>query len=234
MNDHNNPTHLLFLSHSKADADAARALIKRIESTPEARERGLKVWFDETHLLPGQPWKPQIEDAIEKQATAFAVYVGTRGIVNWVEDEVHVALDRARAARTKGEQFPFIPILSVDATGAADLPGFSRQYQSVSDVESDAEQFSRLIRAALGTDRTTEIHLVDEPFLGLRAFTESDSHLFFGREKESDELLERLREDRLLIVVGDSGSGKSSLVKAGLVSRFRGGKLSDPPCTTAR
>lgn len=39
-------SHLLFLSHAGSDTDAARALAERIENTPEAREIGLKVWFD--------------------------------------------------------------------------------------------------------------------------------------------------------------------------------------------
>ena len=55
-----------------------------------------------------------------------------------------------------------------------------------------------------------------EPFRGLRPFEEEHHHLFFGRERETEELVELLRRKRLLMVVGDSGSGKSSLVKAGL------------------
>ncbi len=42
---------------------------------------------------------------------------------------------------------------------------------------------------------------------------------------EAEELARRLRDQRLLMVVGDSGSGKSSLVGAGLVPRWRGGAL---------
>src|ERR1700730_1882567 len=54
------------------------------------------------------------------------------------------------------------------------------------------------------------------PFPGLRPFEASENYLFFGREEQSEELLKRLLQVRLLAVVGTSGSGKSSLVRAGL------------------
>ena len=61
------------------------------------------------------------------------------------------------------------------------------------------------------------------PFPGLRPFHEDESQLFFGREGQTDELLRRLRKHRFLAVVGTSGSGKSSLVRAGLLpSLYRG------------
>ena len=61
------------------------------------------------------------------------------------------------------------------------------------------------------------------PYPGLRAFEAEEDHLFFGREKEVDELLRRLRSTRFLAVVGTSGSGKSSLVRCGLISSLYGG-----------
>jgi tetratricopeptide (TPR) repeat protein len=61
------------------------------------------------------------------------------------------------------------------------------------------------------------------PFPGLRSFEPDEDHLFFGREKEIDSLLRRLRTTRFLSVVGNSGSGKSSLVRSGLIpSLFSG------------
>jgi len=55
------------------------------------------------------------------------------------------------------------------------------------------------------------------PFPGLRAFQENENHLFFGREKEVKELHQKLLSSRFLAVVGTSGSGKSSLVRSGLL-----------------
>ncbi|MEL6537698.1 MAG: AAA family ATPase [Bacteroidota bacterium] len=61
------------------------------------------------------------------------------------------------------------------------------------------------------------------PFPGLRPFEEDEDYLFFGREKQIDELLTKLRTTRFLAVVGTSGSGKSSLVKCGLLPGLYGG-----------
>lgn len=57
------------------------------------------------------------------------------------------------------------------------------------------------------------------PFPGLRPFEEQDAAWFFGRGKEVNELLKRLRRVRFLAIVGPSGNGKSSLVKAGFAAR---------------
>lgn len=54
------------------------------------------------------------------------------------------------------------------------------------------------------------------PFPGLRAFRENEEHLFFGREKQVDGMVDKLAETHFLAVVGTSGSGKSSLVNCGL------------------
>jgi energy-coupling factor transporter ATP-binding protein EcfA2 len=49
--------------------------------------------------------------------------------------------------------------------------------------------------------------------------------LFFGRGDEIEELVDLFRTESLVMVTGDSGCGKSSLVKAGLIPAFRGGRL---------
>ena len=59
------------------------------------------------------------------------------------------------------------------------------------------------------------------PYKGLRPFSEADSGDFFGRDDLIDTLEQRIRETPLLVVVGASGSGKSSVVRAGLVPRLR-------------
>jgi WD40 repeat protein len=59
------------------------------------------------------------------------------------------------------------------------------------------------------------------PFVGLRPFERDEAMLFFGRDEQTLELLERLHEKRFLAVVGSSGCGKSSLVRAGLLSKLQ-------------
>ena len=63
------------------------------------------------------------------------------------------------------------------------------------------------------------------PFPGLRPYEEEDANWFFGRGGEINELLKRLRRLHLIAVVGASGSGKSSLVRAGVLPHIRDGYL---------
>ena len=63
------------------------------------------------------------------------------------------------------------------------------------------------------------------PFPGLRPFEADEDHLFFGREREIDELLRRLRTTRFLSVVGTSGSGKSSLIRSGVIPSLYSGLM---------
>jgi WD40 repeat protein/DNA-binding SARP family transcriptional activator len=69
----------------------------------------------------------------------------------------------------------------------------------------------------------------EAPFKGLQFFDVDDSELFFGRETLTAKLLNRLREANFLsVIIGASGSGKSSLVRAGVVPALkRGGKFID-------
>src|SRR5688572_9866400 len=66
----------------------------------------------------------------------------------------------------------------------------------------------------------------NNPFPGLRHFEAKETHLFFGRDGQSKELLKRLQDSRFLALVGVSGSGKSSLVRAGLLPALYGGLMS--------
>jgi len=75
--------------------------------------------------------------------------------------------------------------------------------------------------------------LVDEkvstlnPFPGLRPFKIEESHLFFGREGQSDEVLLKLSKSRFVGVIGPSGSGKSSFIYCGVLPILYGGFLTD-------
>jgi WD40 repeat protein len=61
------------------------------------------------------------------------------------------------------------------------------------------------------------IERVQNPYPGLRPFETQEAHLFFGRDQQIGELVARLQRSRFVVVVGVSGSGKSSLVRAGLI-----------------
>jgi len=59
------------------------------------------------------------------------------------------------------------------------------------------------------------------PYVGLASFQPEDCEWFFGRERLTDDLVRRVRAQRFLAVFGASGSGKSSLLRAGLLARIR-------------
>jgi WD40 repeat protein len=63
------------------------------------------------------------------------------------------------------------------------------------------------------------------PYLGLASFQPADAERFFGRERLVNDMVSRLARQRFLAVFGASGSGKSSLLRAGLLPAIRAGKL---------
>src|SRR5919109_1310311 len=65
------------------------------------------------------------------------------------------------------------------------------------------------------------------PYVGLRPFNEDDALIFFGRDTHVHDLLVKLEQrQRFVAVVGPSGTGKSSLVRAGLIPALHRGALS--------
>ncbi|CAN5478564.1 hypothetical protein BH10BAC2_BH10BAC2_22770 [soil metagenome] len=63
------------------------------------------------------------------------------------------------------------------------------------------------------------------PFVGLRPFESDEGLLFFGRQEQTMELLQRLHQYHFVAIVGSSGCGKSSLIRAGLIPRLKAGYL---------
>jgi serine/threonine protein kinase/WD40 repeat protein len=94
----------------------------------------------------------------------------------------------------------------------------------VTDTLQDGETYGSV--PALTSNSQTEI---ENPYKGLRAFQSSDARDFYGRSDIVDKLIRRMSDDdrfaRFLAVIGPSGSGKSSIVKAGLIPAIWQGKL---------
>jgi len=65
------------------------------------------------------------------------------------------------------------------------------------------------------------------PYKGLDVFEEEDAEMFFGREKLVQDLVVRVKESRTVFVTGPSGSGKSSLVRAGLIYALKQGDIKE-------
>ena len=217
---------LIFLSHSGEDTPAARELARLLSG------HGLRVWLDVEQLTPGDRWGEKLEQALQRASTLI-VYVGKSGVRRWVEREVRAGLERS--VREAG--FRLVPVLG-PGSNPEDLPLFLNQYQRL-DLRAgwqDAGQLRSLIEGA--TSRPAgNVSLLPHgrpPFQGLQPFDVEDSLIFFGRETEIEDLLDKLGTKSFLAVVGDSGSGKSSLVRAGLIpalyrGRYDGGRrLTEP------
>lgn len=87
-------------------------------------------------------------------------------------------------------------------------------------LDADPDEWERRWREADGAVRAPA---PDErpPYRGLARFEPDDTDLFFGREGLVTDVLELVREHRFAAVFGASGSGKSSLLRAGLIPRLR-------------
>jgi len=84
---------------------------------------------------------------------------------------------------------------------------------------------------------TWDIEKDGSPYPGLMHFTRKYAPVFFGRESEVNEILDRMRgpEGRFIIISGDSGVGKSSVVDAGILSKLEDGALlGSEPCVSVR
>jgi len=116
-----------------------------------------------------------------------------------------------------------------------DIPTIEARFVPALDLEHEPKVVARLLELAANIRREDAPGLGLCPYKGLNYFDESDADLFVGREAMTTRLTERVlsltsngspHETRFLAVVGASGSGKSSLVRAGLVPALRWNKKS--------
>jgi WD40 repeat protein len=211
---------VLFLSHSGSESRAASELAKHLE------EAGVDVWLDLERLRPGDRWMGSIESAL-MAADAFAVYIGAAGIRSWVDFEVRAAIERTVA----DPGFRVFPILGPGALPGA-LPIFLHQFQWLL-LEENGRSTARKLQQLLGTildNPPASVSLLAEgqaPFRGLLPFRTEDALIFYGRDRETEEIVHQLQGSSFLAVLGESGCGKSSVVRAGVVPVLQRGRFSD-------
>ncbi len=130
-----------------------------------------------------------------------------------------------RSSRAENGVDATATLRELGASPLKDLPEPERLFQLVIDRSARAasrrRMFTRRRSAAAGLpDYSLPPADVPCPYKGLVAFEPEDSELFFGREELVSSLVSRLEESAFLAVVGPSGSGKSSLVRAGVVPQL--------------
>ncbi|HYC89887.1 MAG TPA: toll/interleukin-1 receptor domain-containing protein [Thermoanaerobaculia bacterium] len=205
----------LFLSYNHADARAVREVRKRLEA------RGVRSFIDQSDLFAGKPWRPQVESALQ-QSRAVAIFVGRSGYGPSQEREIDFSFHLQD--RVRGD----LPVIPVILEGAAPPGGFLGQLDWV-DLRGglDDEAIGRLARAI---DRPGDAATPGDtsPYRRLDAFREEDASLFFGRQAAIDSVVRRIDQSsgwhdqpRFVTVTGPSGSGKSSVVNAGVIPALR-------------
>ncbi len=116
-----------------------------------------------------------------------------------------------------------------DETGAAvrgyNTYGSTTEFEELLTTHLKNYLVDRLAEDTPGEVASPPARWEGSPFPGLRSFTTADAPIFFGRGRETDELLRKVAAQRVVLVMGASGSGKSSIVGAGLIPRLKAGAL---------
>ena len=213
----------IFLSHNARDKPAVERLCVRL-----ARE-GLEPWFDKWCLTPGGHWQEELAAGLAA-SRACAVFVGPHDLGAWEREEIGVALSRAAADRSFRLFLVLLPGIP-DPFDAANLSPFlsTRTWVDLRDGIERVGGFQALVCAIkgipFGPARSIETRDDVCPYRGLQTFDEEHAEFFFGRESDVQRLVEKLKASPYLAIVGPSGSGKSSLARAGLVPALRAGAL---------
>ncbi len=200
----------VFLSYSRKDASAVELLATRL-----TEETGLRVWMDRSRLRPGFTWRGEIETAMNASASALIVW-GPQGLgpVQCQERDLSYAI------RDTHQDFRVIYCL---------LPNSPPPQGSWANIDTwiqfaggldEPDAFARLEAAIKGEappfSPTSDLPDTPAPYRGLAAFGSEDARFFFGRTEYAEEILERLTHYPFVALLGASGSGKTSLVQAGL------------------
>ncbi len=220
------PAFDVFLSHNGQDKPAVEHIAERL------RRSGMTPWLDKWELTPGGRWQDELHAGLQ-DCRAFAYFLGPNGEGDWAREE----LDAARSRAAKDREFRIFPVLlpgTPDPFDRTTMPPFlgHRTWVDLRAGLDDPTGLQAFLNAIKGVplgapEEAIPVAGADDapPYRGLDAFDEADAAFFFGREPDIQQLLERLKGGRFLAVLGPSGSGKSSLVRAGLVPALRHGAM---------
>jgi ABC-type transport system involved in cytochrome bd biosynthesis fused ATPase/permease subunit len=165
------------------------------------------------------------------ETPAVAVCLGPQGLDQRQKREVGWALAWQAQEEQQGRAFPLIPVF---LPGADLAPAFRLRHAWVDLRHNLADPLALDRLAQVASHGTAPLRpiaaLVDFcPYRGLQAFREEDAAFFFGREALTARLSAEVATHNLVALVGPAGSGKSSLINAGLLPLLRdeGGRMKD-------
>jgi GAF domain-containing protein len=214
-------TRYVFISYSQEDMPDVRRI------TTDLLDKGINVWIDQAGLRAGTvDWEQAIRDAIEGAYGVLFMASPSARRSNFVRDELAIA-----QAKNK----PIYPIWIIGEERTDCIP-MGLGYAQLLDARGDAytvglQQLIDILSKTNPQKISQAVNKIDtgkpirNPYKGLRAFREEDKADFFGRNALVEELINVLgtgkKPPRLLSVLGASGSGKSSVIMAGLLPRLR-------------
>jgi formylglycine-generating enzyme required for sulfatase activity len=200
-----------FISYHSPD----RALAERLKAAIERKDDTSYVFFAPINLRAGGFWSAQLAQEIA-DATAFVLLVGEQGVGPWQVLEYDEALDK----RVKSPDFPLILVL-LEGQTAPGLHFLRRLHWIVTPDPASDKDVGQLLDVTSGTStRPGELWRYTSPYRGLAAMEQKDSDYFFGRTKETIEVISSFaaNPDKIPILLGNSGVGKSSLAQAGVLA----------------
>lgn len=215
----------VFLSHNKSDKTFVEEVARLLEA------EGIEPFLDIWHLVPGDPWQEALEDAIDASRTC-TVFLGASGIGGWENEKMRTALDK----RVENSDFRVIPVLlpNIGVPNKSRLPNFLRRLTWVEFTSVDDETALHRLKSGIygrkpGSGGVSSDGQAINPYQGLRYFDQEHAAYFAGRGSFTQQLVSHLKENdkdpRFLAVIGSSGSGKSSVVRAGLLPELKRGVL---------
>ena len=217
----------IFISHSSPDRASAGEIMEWLQSL--GFDNAFLDIDERTGIRPGEKWEARLYE--ELAACSAVVLVVTP---DWLASKWCFA-EFVQARATGKAIFPVILTADGGQTFAEDL----QRVDFTTDREGGKRRLAqRLKELALDVQSGFEWDRKRAPYPGLPAFEAEDAAVYFGRDTEVRELVDRLRARRALggahivAVLGASGSGKSSLVRAGVLPRlakFEPGFVVVPP-----
>jgi|HubBroStandDraft_6_1064221.scaffolds.fasta_scaffold15613_4 hypothetical protein len=201
----------IFISHSSADNDQAAQMKAWLASV------GFEsVFLDKdkaTGIPPGADWERKLYRAVEQSQAMIIIQTP-----NWCFVEFTQARALGKAI------FPAIVAPTGDTLISLDIQALNL----LSDRDGGLERLKReLVRIALDAQGGFAWDASRSPYPGMLAFDEEDAAVYFGRDDDIRRLNERLEARRnqggakLIALLGSSGSGKSSLLRAGVIPRLK-------------
>ncbi|MDX2141691.1 MAG: TIR domain-containing protein [Chloroflexota bacterium] len=222
----------VFISYARSD----KAMVERLTADLDAA--GVAVWLDQHGLKAGtRNWEEALRTAIRASYAIVLVASPDSRRSNYVQDELSIAQMYNRPvfpAWVEGEEWiDSIPMgmgkmQYVNLRGERYADGLTELVTALNGIAGAAPE--------LAPTPTTDFE-PRNPYKGLHAFREADQSDFFGRENVINGLLDKLNTllapakagaavpARILSLVGPSGSGKSSIVLAGLLPKLRADAL---------